>query len=81
MHMKDLIITLHFLHPYDSDKLIEILNQINYDDDIDVIIIDSLTHFWTKEGGILDRKAERIVIILNQILTLTGLNLQVNLIK
>lgn len=48
-----------FSAPYDTDKLVEILNQINYDDAIDVIIIDSLTHFWTKEGGILDSKAEK----------------------
>ena len=38
-----------FSAPYDTYKLVEILNQINYDDAIDVIIIDSLTHFWTKK--------------------------------
>ena len=27
-------------------------------DEIDVIIIDSLSHFWVKEGGILEQKNE-----------------------
>lgn len=45
--------------PYDTDKLIGIIKEINIDPNIDVIIIDSLTHFWTKEGGILDQKATK----------------------
>lgn len=43
--------------PYDTEKLNSIIQQLNFKDEIDVIIIDSLTHFWAKEGGILDQKA------------------------
>lgn len=45
--------------PYDTDKLIDVITQLNYMDQIDVIIPDSLTHFWVKEGGILDQKAAK----------------------
>lgn len=42
--------------PYDTEKLNTIIKEINDIDDIDVIIIDSLTHFWSKKGGILEQK-------------------------
>lgn len=42
--------------PYDTDKLIKIIQEINDMNDIDVIVIDSLTHFWSKKGGILEQK-------------------------
>ncbi len=42
--------------PYNTDKLVKEINMLNNDPDIDVIIPDSLTHFWVKEGGILDEK-------------------------
>ena len=42
--------------PYDTDKLISIIKDLNDMDEIDVIIIDSLTHFWSKKGGILEQK-------------------------
>lgn len=45
--------------PYYTEKLIDVLNQINVLDQIDVVIIDSLTHFWVKEGGILEQKTEK----------------------
>lgn len=45
--------------PYSTDKLKEIIEYINTLDNIDVIIIDSLTHFWSKDGGILDQKAAK----------------------
>lgn len=45
--------------PYDTEKLSEVILEANLIDDIDVIIGDSLTHFWTKEGGILDQKTQK----------------------
>lgn len=42
--------------PFDTVKLIDLLNQVNLMDEIDVVIIDSLTHFWSKKGGILEQK-------------------------
>ena len=42
--------------PYDTDKLIKIIQEVNDDPEIDVIIVDSLTHFWSKKGGILEQK-------------------------
>lgn len=45
--------------PYNTEKLTSIVHELNYMDEVDVIIIDSLTHFWTKEGGILDAKAKK----------------------
>lgn len=44
--------------PYNTDILVSYINQINDMDEIDVVVIDSMTHFWTKKGGILDQKAE-----------------------
>ena len=43
--------------PYYTEKLNALIEELNDIDTIDVIIIDSLTHFWVKEGGILDQKA------------------------
>ncbi len=45
--------------PYDTTKLTKIILEANSIDQIDVIIGDSLTHFWVKEGGILDKKAQK----------------------
>lgn len=42
--------------PYDTEKLVAIIKELNDMPDIDVIIIDSLTHFWAKKGGILEQK-------------------------
>lgn len=42
--------------PYDTDKLVQIIKELNDMPDIDVIVIDSLTHFWSKKGGILEQK-------------------------
>ena len=42
--------------PYNTEKLVNYITELNAMDDIDVIIIDSLTHFWSKKGGILDQK-------------------------
>ena len=42
--------------PYDTDKLVTTIKALNDMDEIDVIIIDSLTHFWSKKGGILEQK-------------------------
>lgn len=42
--------------PYNTEKLSDYISQINLMDEIDVIIIDSLTHFWSKKGGILEQK-------------------------
>lgn len=43
--------------PYNPQKLIDYIIAANDDDDIDVIITDSLTHYWSKKGGILDLKS------------------------
>lgn len=45
--------------PYNTEKLINIISELDNMDEIDVIIPDSLTHFWVKEGGILDQKAAK----------------------
>jgi len=45
--------------PYYTEKLVDMISQLNEMDQVDVIIIDSLTHFWVKEGGILDQKAAK----------------------
>ena len=45
--------------PYQTEKLVSMLNELNLMDNVDVIITDSLTHFWTKDGGILDQKAAK----------------------
>lgn len=45
--------------PYYTEKLVSLLSELNTMDEVDVIIADSLTHFWVKEGGILDQKAAK----------------------
>lgn len=45
--------------PFTTQKLNDIINSVNSNNDIDVIIIDSLTHFWAKKGGILDQKNQK----------------------
>jgi hypothetical protein len=50
---------LQITPPYDTNKLNDLIHELNEIDNIDVIIIDSLTHFWVKEGGILDQKATK----------------------
>lgn len=45
--------------PYYTEKLVDLINELNGMEQVDVIITDSLTHFWVKEGGILDQKAAK----------------------
>lgn len=45
--------------PYDTDKLIKLIAELNVMPEVEVIILDSLTHYWVKEGGILDQKAAK----------------------
>ena len=45
--------------PYFTEKLVDIVQELNTMDNVDVIIVDSLTHFWVKEGGILEQKAAK----------------------
>jgi len=45
--------------PYFTEKLNAIIQELNTMPEVDVIIVDSLTHFWVKEGGILDQKAAK----------------------
>lgn len=45
--------------PYYTEKLDSLLDQLAMMDQVDVIIVDSLTHFWVKDGGILDQKAAK----------------------
>lgn len=45
--------------PYHPKILAEAFAQLNQMDEIDVVIIDSLTHYWAKEGGILDMKQQK----------------------
>ena len=42
--------------PYETEKLVAIIKELNDMPEIDVIVIDSLTHFWSKKGGILEQK-------------------------
>lgn len=44
--------------PYDTNQLAALVKELSSRAEIDVIIIDSLTHYWAKEGGILDQKSE-----------------------
>jgi len=45
--------------PYSVSELQDFFNKVETIPEIDVVIVDSLTHFWSKEGGILDEKAEK----------------------
>lgn len=45
--------------PYFTEKLNSLIQELSAMDEVDVIIVDSLTHFWVKEGGILDQKAAK----------------------
>lgn len=42
--------------PYETEKLVAEITHVNADPMIDVVIIDSITHFWVKAGGILEQK-------------------------
>ena len=43
--------------PFTTEKLDEALKELEAMPDIDCIIIDSMTHFWSKEGGLLEQKS------------------------
>lgn len=43
--------------PFTTEKLDEVLKELEAMPDIDCIIIDSMTHFWSKEGGLLEQKS------------------------
>ena len=43
--------------PFTTEKLDATLKELENMDDIDCIIIDSMTHFWSKEGGLLEQKS------------------------
>ena len=43
--------------PFTTEKLDEVLKELETMPDIDCIIIDSMTHFWSKEGGLLEQKS------------------------
>jgi hypothetical protein len=45
--------------PYYTHKLVNIIKELNTMDEVDVIITDSLTHFWSKDGGILSEKSKK----------------------
>jgi hypothetical protein len=45
--------------PYTTESLMQDIIELNALPEIDVIIIDSLTHYWSKDGGILDQKAAK----------------------
>lgn len=45
--------------PFTLQKLNNFINNVNLDDDIDVAILDSYTHFYSKKGGLLDQKLEK----------------------
>lgn len=45
--------------PYTIKKLIDLIIQLDTMEDIDVIIIDSMTHYWSKSGGILEQKTQK----------------------
>lgn len=42
--------------PFTTEKLNNILTELNTMNEIDCIVIDSMTHFWSKEGGLLEQK-------------------------
>ena len=43
--------------PFTTEKLDNILVELEGMNDVDAIIIDSMTHFWSKEGGLLEQKS------------------------
>ena len=43
--------------PFTTEKLDNALKDLETMSDIDCIIIDSMTHFWSKEGGLLEQKS------------------------
>ena len=45
--------------PYYTHKLVQAIDELNVMDQIDVVITDSLTHFWAKDGGVLEQKAKK----------------------
>lgn len=47
---------IEIIAPYTTEKVVSLINEVNNMPDIDVFILDSLTHFWSKKGGILDQK-------------------------
>lgn len=45
--------------PYRTEDLVQDIQTLNADPQIDVIIVDSFTHYWSKDGGILEQKAAK----------------------
>lgn len=45
--------------PYTTKKLTDLIIQLDVMEDIDVIVIDSMTHYWSKAGGILEQKTQK----------------------
>ena len=44
--------------PFTTQKIIDLQRQFDAMDEVDVVLYDSLTHYWAKKGGTLDRKAD-----------------------
>ncbi|HQJ93138.1 MAG TPA: AAA family ATPase [Clostridia bacterium] len=44
--------------PYTAKKIIDLIKDV--EGDYDIIIVDSLTHFWAKAGGILELKDNKL---------------------
>lgn len=47
-----------FKRPYHIDRLRTLFMELEAKKDIFVVVLDSFTHFWVKEGGILSQKHE-----------------------
>lgn len=45
--------------PYNTEKIDNILKIVETDATIDVVIFDSMTHYWAKDGGILSEKTAK----------------------
>lgn len=45
---------LEWAPPYDPRRLSEIIRSAVHDHGYGVVVVDSMTHFWTGEGGVLD---------------------------
>lgn len=49
---------LNFPAPYSVERLDEAIKLLKKTHQVDVIIIDSISHFWEGEGGILDKQQQ-----------------------
>lgn len=45
--------------PYLTEDLLQTISDVEKEKQIDVLIVDSFTHYWSKDGGILEQKSAK----------------------